>query len=102
MIRLSTVQRMVLTFVLDQGKQGKPAIIETGYKKTRIGYFPSLQAEGVATCTTTLFFLRQNGLISAEGEDRYRLTAKGEQALGAATTTGVAVSTKEWERRTRG
>ncbi len=102
MKRLSTVQRMVLTFVLDQGKQGKPAIIATGHKKTRIGFFPKLQAEGVGTCTTTLFFMRHNGLIEAVGGDRYRITAKGEQALGAAKPSGVATTPKQWERRTRG
>jgi hypothetical protein len=100
--RLSTVQRMVLTFVLDQGRHGKPAIIATGHKKTRVGYFPALQAEGVATCTTSLFFLRHNGLIEAVGGDRYRLTAKGEEALGAAKASGVAVTPKEWKRRTAG
>lgn len=113
MTRLSLVQRMVLTFMLDQAKQGKLTIIASGHKKTRVGYyFPALQAEGVATNSTTIFFLRHHGLIEAvhpgpalkgeEGYDdvRYRLTAKGEELLGAAKPTGVAVTPKEWKRRT--
>lgn len=87
MKRLSTVQRMVLTFMLDQGKQGKPTIIVSGHKKTRVGYFPALQAEGVATCFTSLFFLRYNGLI---------------EPVGAAPPSGVTTAPKQWERRTRG
>lgn len=102
MIRLTTVQRMVLTFMLDQAKQGKPTIIVPGHKKTRVGYFPALQAEGVATCSTSLFFLRYNGLLEPVGDERYRLTAKGEQALGAAKPSGVSVTPKEWKRRTLG
>jgi hypothetical protein len=102
---------MVLTFMLDQAKQGKLTIIATGHKKTRVGYFPALQAEGVATCTTTLFFLTHNGFIEAvrsgpalKGEEayddvRYRLTAKGEQALGAEAPSGVATTMTQWRRR---
>lgn len=111
MKRLSTVQRMVLTFMLDQAKQGKLTIIASGHKKTRIGYFPAFQAEGVATNSTSLFFLREHGFIEAvrpatePGEQepvRYRLTAKGEEALGAEPPSGVSVTPKEWKRRTLG
>jgi hypothetical protein len=118
--RLSAVQRTVLAFMLEQAKQGKPTIIVTGHKKTRTGYFPALQAEGVATCTTTFFFLRHHGLIEPvhsgglveastfsdssqryTGTDiRYRLTAKAEAALGTAKPSGVVLTPKEWKRRT--
>lgn len=112
--RLSTVQRMILTYMLDQAKQGKPTIIADGHKKTRVGYFPALQAEGVATNSTTVFFLRHHGLIEevrsgasplkgeeAYEERRYRLTAKGEQLLGAPKPSGVGHSMEQWKRRTR-
>jgi len=84
---------MILTFMLDEEKRGKPTLIATGHKKTRAGYFPALQAEGIGTCSTTLFFLKHNGLIeevrsgaALKGEEayddvRYRLTAKGKEAL---------------------
>lgn len=101
-VKLTTVQRMILTFVLDEEQRGKPAIIATGHKKTRVGYFPSLQAEGIATNTTSLFFLRNHGFVeqvhsgrmveatllgdagvSHVGTEpvRYRLTDRGRQAL---------------------
>lgn len=110
--KLTLVQRMVLTFMLDQAKQGKLTIIATGHKKTRVGYFPALQAEGVATCTTTLFFLKHGGFIeevrsgpALKGEEayddvRYRLTAKGEAAICASAPSGVATTMKQWKRRT--
>ena len=115
--RLTQVQRLVLGYVLEQAKQGKPAIIATGYKKTRVGYSSALQAEAVATCTTTLFFLLHNGFIEAvrggsaplKGEEayeasdiRYRLTPAGEAALGAAPPSGVHTTEAEWKRRTTG
>lgn len=101
--RLTTVQRMILTFMLDEEARGKPTVIATGHKKTRVGYFPSLQTEGVATNTFTLFFLRHNGLVKEvhggklvdvtmagdqaqtyQGSDiRYRLTDVGRAALKA-------------------
>jgi hypothetical protein len=109
--RLSPVQRLVLAHVLERAKQGKPAILAEGHKKTRVGYIPSLQSEGVATCSTTLYFLRHHGLIervkaaggsSASFSGYYRLTPKGEAALGAAPPSGVHTTDAQWKRRTTG
>jgi hypothetical protein len=75
-----------------------------------------LGAEAVATCSTTLFFLTHHGLIEAvrvgsalKGEEaysasdiRYRLTPKGEAALGAAPPSGVHTTDAHWKRRTTG
>jgi hypothetical protein len=107
--RLSPVQRLVLAHILDRSKQGKPAIIAEGHKKTRVGYIPSLESEGVATCSTTLYFLRHHGLIervkvaggsSASFSGYYRLTSKGEAALGIASPSGVHTTEAQWKRRT--
>lgn len=98
--RLSVVQRMVLTFMFDQAKKGKNTLIVPGHKKTRVGFVG--EEPGIATCTTTLFFLRHHRLIEALPEDRYRLTAEGEAALRAPKPSGVVTSMEQWRRRTRG
>jgi hypothetical protein len=105
-LRLSAVQRMILTYLLDQAKQGKaPTIIADGHKKTRVGFFPALEAEGVATNSTTLYFLRHHGLIDQVMHEResgtgyFRLTFKAEQLLSVKLPP-VAVTPKEWKRRT--
>lgn len=76
---LSAVQRMVLTYLKDRGKAG--SIIASGHKKTRVGYFPALKEDGIATNSVTIYFLQHGGFIEPCGELRFRLSALGAAAL---------------------
>lgn len=106
--RLTPIQRLVLRHVLACAKKGQPAIIVSGHRKTRVVEFQVKEASGfvrlhgIATNSTTLYFLMQHQLLERveADQERYRLTPKGEAALDAAPLSGVHTTEAQWKRRT--